>query len=49
LQPFLLPPDLKATSRISSWRRWSGTAGAFRTNAQAGSKPKYHPRLMLRC
>lgn len=52
-QPFLLPPDLKDWLPEDDLAHFIVAAaervrlGAFRTNAQAGGKPQYHPRLML--
>lgn len=52
-QPFLLPPDLKDWLPEDDIAHFIVAAvervrlGAFRTNAQAGGKPQYHPRLML--
>ena len=52
-QPFLLPPDLKDWLPEDDIAHFVVAAaervrlGSFRTNAQAGGKPQYHPRLML--
>jgi len=52
-QPFLLPPDLKDWLPEDDIAHFIVAAvervrlGAFRTNAQAGGKRQYHPRLML--
>jgi hypothetical protein len=52
-QAFLLPPDLKDWLPEDDIAHFIVAAadrvrvGKFRTNPQAGSKPQYHPRLML--
>ena len=52
-QPFLLPPDLKDWLAEDDIAHFIVAAadrvrlGAFHTNARAGGKPQYHPRLML--
>jgi transposase len=52
-QPFLLPPDLKDWLPEDDIGHFIVAAveqvrlGAFHTNARAGGKPQYHPRLML--
>jgi transposase len=52
-QPFLLPPDLKDWLPEDDIAHFIMAAvervrlGAFHTNARAGGKPQYHPRLML--
>jgi transposase len=52
-QPFLLPPDLKDWLPEDDIAHFIVAAvervrlGAFHTNARAGGKPQYHPRLML--
>jgi transposase len=52
-QPFLLPPDLKDWLPQDDIAHFIVAAvervrlGAFHSNARAGGKPQYHPRLML--
>lgn len=52
-QPFLLPPDLKDWLPEDDIAHFIVAAvervrlAAFHTNARAGGKPQYHPRLML--
>src|SRR5262245_32403162 len=52
-QPFLLPPDRKDWLPEDDLAHFIVAAvervrlGAFDTNARAGGKPQYHPRLML--